>query len=357
MEPPGHHGTRTPERLNETHTKATFATAELFLFMYFPASLRLRRYLTPSYLAVALVSFFWGTTYPAIRVGVAHMPGLMLASVRQTLAGTLLVLFYLLKGQALPRPSEMGKLLMMGLLLLGISNGLLSWAEQYLPSGLAAIMAATCPLAIVWFSIWFLPGARFTAGLYLGMVLGLCGIAIIFSPEIFHTPTHGFLLGAGLILCSVVSWSGGTIYAARHPLPLPLLYATGWQMLLGGVTLMPICAVSGQYIPLTRVPSEAWWAIAYLIVFGSMIGYVAYVYAISTLPPAQVSVYAYINPLVAVAIGAWWLKEPVTLRTILGAGVTLGGVYLVQKSFKPASSSKSASPPAKAEIPEVRTHP
>ncbi|WP_092459158.1 EamA family transporter [Thermoflavifilum thermophilum] len=324
--------------------------------MNFPASRRSRRYLTPSYLAVALVSFFWGTTYPAIRVGVAHMPGLMLASVRQTLAGTLLILFYLLKGQALPRPSEMGKLLIMGFLLLGISNGLLSWAEQYLPSGLAAIMAATCPLAIVWFSIWFMPGSRFTAGLYLGMVLGLCGIVIIFSPEIFHTPTHGFLLGAGLILCSVISWAGGTIYAARHPLSLPLLYATGWQMLLGGMTLMPICVFTGQSIPLSRIPSEAWWAIGYLIVFGSMIGYVAYVYAISTLPPAQVSIYAYINPLVAVAIGVWWLKEPLTLRTILGAGVTLCGVYLVQKSFKPASS-KSASPPPKAEIPGVRTHP
>ena len=326
-------------------------------FMYDKSGLHSRRYLTSSYIAVALVSFFWGTTYPAIRIGVAHMPGLMLASIRQTLAGALLVLFYLLKGQALPRLSEMGKLLIMGFLLLGASNGLLSWAEQYLPGGLAAILAATCPLAIVWFSIWFLPGAKFTRGLYLGMGLGLAGIVVIFSPEILHAHSHNFLLGAALILCSVITWAGGTVYTARHPLALPLLYVTGWQMLLGGISLMPLCVATGQFIPLQQIAPQAWWAIGYLIVFGSMIGYVAYVYAISTLPPAQVSIYAYINPLVAMAIGVWWLKESITLRTILGALITLCGVYLVQKSFKTVPPSKSGPSIPEIEIQEIRAHP
>ncbi|MBX5438386.1 MAG: EamA family transporter [Thermoflavifilum sp.] len=310
--------------------------------------------LTASYVAVGLVSFFWGTTYPAIRVAVAHMPGLMLASVRQTLAGALLVIVYTLKRQALPRPAELGKLWIMGFLLVGVSNGLLSWAEQYLSSGLAAILAATCPLAIVGFSIWFLPGTSFKTGLYVGMILGLAGIVVIFSPEIFLRPSRGFMLGALLILCSVMSWSGGTIYAAKHPVKLPLLYATGWQMLLGGISLMPICLVTRQYIPLQHLAASAWWAIGYLIVFGSMIGYVAYVYAISTLPPAQVSIYAYINPLVALAIGAWWLKESISWLTITGAGITLCGVYLVQRNFKPASLAKPLCTATQADIREMQ---
>ncbi|MCL6524397.1 MAG: EamA family transporter [Thermoflavifilum sp.] len=293
-----------------------------------------QRWLTPAYVALGLVSFFWGTTYFAIRIGVAHMPGLMLASIRQTLAGSMLILIYLLKGQRLPNIRELSKLLVMGVLLLGISNGLMSWGEEYVPSGLTAILAAVYPITMAVFSLWFLPGTHFTRQLYVGMLLGLAGVLFIFYPNIWLGQQAHFLWGALLILLSTVSWSAGTIYATKHSITLPLLFATGWQMLFGGISLVPICWITGNIIPLRTIPAQAWWAILYLIGFGSLIGYVAYIYAIHHLPPAQVSIYAYINPIVAVILGAIWLHEPIDLRIATGSLITLVGVVLVQRSFQ-----------------------
>ncbi len=287
-----------------------------------------------AYVALGLVSFLWGTTYIAAKVGASYMPGLFVSGVRQFAAGLIMVSFFLLKGYHLPDWSTLKKVSVQGIFLLCISNGLFTWALEYISSGLAAIIAGLVPLFVALFSIWLLKYARFTKWMIAGLLIGFGGIATIFYEYLHQLINPEFAFGVILSLIATLSWSFGTVYSSRNKLPLDILFNVGLQMLIAGIITLVICFATGKYANLAEAGQASWYALVYLVVFGSLIAYSSYVFAISKLPPTMVSVYAYINPIVAVVLGWLLLQEKMSGNVIMGTFITLGGVYLVNREFK-----------------------
>lgn len=289
---------------------------------------------TKAYIALALVSVLWGTTYIAAKIGAQHMPGLFVSGVRQFISGLILVSFFLLKGKKLPDLSSLKHISLQGILLLCISNGLLTWSLEYISGGLAAIIAALIPLFIALFSIWLLKFAKLTRWMIAGLIIGFGGVLIIFYDYLQYLADSTFSFGVMLALVSTITWAFGTVQTSRKALPVDIMYNVGLQMLVAGIVTLFICLLSGKYINLATAGSESLLSLLYLVLFGSLIAYSAYVFAISKLPATQVSVYAYINPVVAVALGWLLLQEKLNANMIIGTVVTLGGVYVVNREFK-----------------------
>ncbi|HYF30416.1 MAG TPA: EamA family transporter [Chitinophagaceae bacterium] len=294
----------------------------------------MKKDLGKAYIALGLVSFLWGTTFIASRIGVQEMPGLFLSGVRQFSSGLIMVAFFLAKGFKLPDAASLKRISIQGILLLCIANGLATWAMEYITGGLAAIIAALSPLFISLFSIWLLKYAKFTRWMFAGMLIGLAGIVIIFYDYLNFLSNTSFAFGVTLALLSTVAWAFGTVYTSRKALPVDILFNVGLQMLVAGIITLFICLVSGKYVNLATTGNASIYSLVYLVLFGSLIAYSAYVFAISKLPPALVSIYAYINPIVAVVLGWLLLQEKMNPNMILGTLVTLGGVYLVNREFK-----------------------
>lgn len=290
--------------------------------------------LRKAYIALALVSFFWGTTYVAARVGAQNMPGLFVAGIRQFISGALLVMYFLLRGYKMPDLNTMKKISIQSILLLCIANGLLTWAMEYITGGLAAIIVALVPLFVALFSIWLSKRGRITPWMVTGLVIGFAGILIIFYDYLGELKNSSFVFGVILALISVVSWSFGTVYSSRQKTDVSIMFNVGLQMLIAGVIMLVACAFTGKYVSLVSASANALYSIFYLVVFGSLLAYSAYVFAISKLPPTLVSIYAYINPIVAVIFGWLLLSEKLNVNMILGTIVTLGGVYLVSREYK-----------------------
>lgn len=293
-----------------------------------------RKELKKAYIALGLVSFFWGTTYIASRVGAQQMPGLFIAGVRQFLSGIILVGFFLARGYKVPEWKVLKHISIQGIFLLCIANGLLTWAMEYISGGLAAIIVALVPLFIALFSIWLSKSAKLTRVMIAGLVVGFAGILTIFYDYLGQLQNKGFLFGVVLSLISVLSWSFGTVYTSKQKTSIDILFNVGLQMLIAGIIMLIVCAFTGKYVNLAEAGATSWYALIYLIVFGSLIAYSAFVFAISKLPPTLVSIYAYINPVVAVVLGWWLLSEKMNLNMVLGTIITLGGVYLVSREFK-----------------------
>jgi len=294
----------------------------------------MKKELGRAYIALAIVSFFWGTTYLASRVGAQHMPGLFVAGMRQFIAGFILVSYFLVKGYQFPDWKVLKKISIQGILLLCIANGLLTWSLQYISSGLAAIIAGLVPLFIALFSILLLRYIKFTRWMGLGLLVGFAGIVTIFYEYLHQLVNPVFAFGVLLAFISTLAWSFGTVYTSKYKLPIDILFAVGLQMLIAGIISLVVCFITGQYINPMHSAVVSWYALLYLIVVGSLMTYSAYVFAISKLPPTLVSVYAYINPIVAVALGWLLLHEKMTVNVISGTLITLAGVYLVNKEFK-----------------------
>jgi drug/metabolite transporter (DMT)-like permease len=287
-----------------------------------------------AYIALALVSFFWGTTYLAAKISAAHIPGLFVAGVRQFVAGTLLVGYFLSIGYRLPDKKSLLKITIQGVLLLCISQGLLTWALEFIDSGLAAIIAGLMPLFVALFSILLLRFARFTALMISGLLVGFSGIVTIFYEHFAQLANSKYLFGIILSLIATISWSFGTVFSARYKPKTEIMFSVGLQMLIAGTIMLIVCGVSGKYTNLMETNANALWSLAYLILVGSLLTYSAYVFAVSKLPPTQVSIYAYINPIVAIFLGWLILHENMSMNVVTGTLITLGGVYLVNKEFK-----------------------
>jgi len=294
----------------------------------------MKKDLHKGYIALGLVSFFWGTTYIASRIGAQHMPGLFVSGVRQFSSGILLVSFFLIKGYSIPGWNALKKISLQGILLLCVANGLLTWSLEYISSGLAAIIAALVPLFITIFTIWLSRCTKVTKWMIIGMLIGFGGVLTIFYDYLGQLHNKSFVFGVVLALLSTLSWSFGTVYTSKQKLSTDILFAVGLQMFIAGVVMLIVCGLTGKYANLADTGHASWLALAYLIVFGSLLAYSAYVFAISKLPPAQVSIYAYINPIVAVALGWLLLQEKMNANMALGTAITLSGVWLVNKEFK-----------------------
>lgn len=299
-----------------------------------------------AYLALAWVSFFWGTTYVAAKISAHQMPGLFVAGVRQAVAGAAMVTYFKSRGYKWPDKTSLLQIIVQAVLLLGIGQGLLTWALESVDSGLAAIIAALMPLFVAVFSIWLLRFAKFTPLLFGGLLLGFAGIAVIFYEHLSQLLNAKYALGIGFCLTATVAWSLGTVLAARYKPDTDILFSAGLQMLISGVMVLTVCGISGKWANPLHTTSGALWSLLYLIVVGSLLSYSAYGYVVSKLPPTQVSVYAYINPLVAVVLGWLILHEAMSVNVITGTLITLGGVWLVNKEFKKQKAPKAEKQPA-----------
>jgi drug/metabolite transporter (DMT)-like permease len=299
----------------------------------------MKKELNKAYVALAVVSFFWGTTYIASRIGAQHMPGLFVSALRQFTSGLILVSFFLVRGHSLPGWDALKKISFQGILLLCIANGLLTWSLEYISSGLAAVIAAMVPLFVTIFTIWLSQCTKITRWMIIGMIVGFLGVMTIFYDYLGQLQNRSFLFGVGLALLSVLSWSFGTVYTSKQKVSVDILFNVGLQMLVAGFVLLIVCGLTGKYVNLADTGHASWFALIYLVIFGSLLAYSAYVFAVSKLPPAQVSIYAYINPIVAVALGWLLLQEKLNLNMVLGTVITLGGVWMVNREFKKLKAS------------------
>ena len=294
----------------------------------------MKKELHKAYIALGLVSFFWGTTYIASRVGAQHMPGLFVSGMRQFLSGSILVGYFLIRGYQLPGWVILKKISIQSIFMLCLANGLLSWSVEYISGGLAAIIAALVPLFIALFTVWLSKCSKITRWMVVGLVIGFAGVLVIFYDYLVQMQNKSFVFGVILALLSTLSWSFGTVYTSKQKPPIDILFNVGLQMLIAGILVLIVCAITGKYVSLGDIGQESWLALSYLIVFGSLVAYSAYVFVIGQLPATQVSVYAYINPIVAVVAGWLLLSEKMNANMIFGTLITLGGVYLVNREFK-----------------------
>jgi drug/metabolite transporter (DMT)-like permease len=281
--------------------------------------------------AFATVYLVWGSTYLAIRVAVESMPPFALAAVRFALAGALLMAFLRARGAAWPTRGQWRAAAVSGFFLLLGGNGLVTWAEQTVPSGITALLIGSGPLFVVLVE-WAWPGgARPGALTATGMLLGFGGVAWLAAP--WETAGADALAPAGVaaILVACVSWAIGSIHGRHVREPAPPFTAAAAQMLAGSVSLALVALVRGEFFAwdLAATTARSWTAFAYLVVVGSLAGYSAFVWLVKHATPARTATYAYVNPVVAVFLGWLLLGEPVGPRTLAASAVILAAVVIV----------------------------
>lgn len=284
-------------------------------------------------IVVAYLSLFlvWGSTYLAIRIGVMDIPPALLAGMRFIVSGSILVAAGRIWHKPFPKKIAAWRhLVIVGMFLLVGGNGLVVWAEQWVPSGLAALIVATVPLFMSSIDAIIPGGHRLSALGWLGILIGFGGVVVLVSPSLGMVAGEQINAGGiiGLAAASLL-WSIGSIYAKRHPVDGDIFVNTGIQMLAGGAVLTVIGLATGEGEAIRWTMSGV-LAVAYLIAFGSIIGFTSYAYLLRHVPAAKASTYAYVNPIVAVILGALILAEPVDLRTVAATAIILGGVAIVQ---------------------------
>lgn len=289
-----------------------------------------------AFFALALVCVLWGTTWIASKEGVKHIPdALQMAAIRQLLGGSFYVAFFFFyKKTALPKGKEWIPILVLSFLNFMISNGLSTLALQYkISAGLGAIIGAIFPLWIVVIGL-FISKEKMPVKALIGLLLGFGGVCIIFYDHLSDFLNPQFQLGILFSVIATWTWAFATLYTKKQALNFNPYFSLGLQMVISGVVLYSFSSASGRAIPLSAIPWQSWAAIAYLVIFGSLIAFICYLYALQNLPTEQVSIYAYINPMVAVLCGWLIFNEKVTIYITIGGLVTLLGIYLVNKAFK-----------------------
>jgi len=289
--------------------------------------------------AFAIIYFVWGSTFLAIRIGVREVPPFLLASMRFFIAGFVLYAWMLARGERTPRLREWMSGLLLGLLIFVFDYGLLFWAEQRVPSGIAAVMLASIPVFMALSEIVVLKTQRLTIRLALALLVGIGGVAVLMSRSLSLGGAPIDRTGAIALIVAAVNWSIAAALTRKLPLPSSKAMSSGVQMLVGGVLLALAAAVLGEFRNFhpARVSSAAWLALLYLIVAGSLIAFTAYVWLIHHESPTKVGTYAYVNPVVAVVLGYFFGGEGLGLRTVLGTGFVLISVVAIATSRSPSA--------------------
>ncbi|MEV4242685.1 EamA family transporter [Streptosporangium canum] len=277
--------------------------------------------------ALAIVYVVWGSTYLAIRIAIETVPPLLSGAMRFSTAALVLgAALLLLRGWRVFRMTwkELGGAALVGLLLLNAGNGLVAVAEQHISSGLAALLVASVPLWLVIFRIVArdMPQVLTLAG----VLIGFGGVAVL---SLTGGGSAADSTGIVIILLASMSWSAGSFLSARIPMPANPFVASTVEMAAGGIGLALTSTVMGEHLDLGAVSGRSWAALAYLVVMGSLVGFTAYVWLLGAAPISLVSTYAYVNPVVAVALGALVLSEPVTTSMVAAGLVIVLGVALV----------------------------
>jgi drug/metabolite transporter (DMT)-like permease len=281
--------------------------------------------------AFAAVYVVWGSTYLAIRYAVASMPPFLMAGSRFAISGAILYVWARLRGVAKPTAAEWRTAAITGFLLICIGNGSVAWAERRVPSGLAALLVAVVPLWMVLLD-WIRPGgARPRAAVVAGVIVGLVGLAVLVGRD--SLTGHGGVdaLGAGVLVAASMSWAIGSVYNRHGARPDSAAMSTALQMLGGSVSLLALGFAFGETsgVHMSSITLASWLGWGYLVTFGALLGFTAYIYLLRHVSAAKASTYAYVNPIVAVILGWAVAGEPVTPRTVLAAAIILGGVAMI----------------------------
>lgn len=287
-----------------------------------------------AYLALTVTSIVWGTTWVASKAGVKYMPAFELASIRQFLGGSIYVVFFLFKGEKFPTLKQFLWLMPMAFLMFISANGIATYGIQFISSGLAALIAALYPLSVVLIERFYFKAIKITPATLTGLLLGLLGIGFIFYKDSLQTHGTNYMLGVGLSMFAMFSWSVGSIIISRNKIDMNAYNSIGWQMLLSAICMSLYTIVTGDYIPLHEINISTWGIILYMVIGGSVFTFISFIYSMKHLHPAIASLYAYINPIVAIWVGSLLLGEAMTWNSIIGTICTLIGVYLVNKSLK-----------------------
>jgi drug/metabolite transporter (DMT)-like permease len=294
------------------------------------------------YAAWVTVCLVWGTTYFAIRIALETVPVSLLAGLRWLAAGVLLTALLPVLGHRFPPARTWGSLLVLGILMNVGGNGLVVWAQQSVPSGLAAVLVAMVPFWVVLVEYGAGGGERLTRRTAAGLLVGFSGIVLLVWPELRlgGAGGYGFVLGILALQAACLSWALGTSFTKRRTIDASPLAAAALQMVFAGVLLTVLGSVRGDWAALSFSVRSA-SAMIYLVLFGSILGYSSYVYALKYLPVSTVSLYAYINPIIAVLLGTLLLAEPFTFRVALAAVLVFTGVAVV-RSQTPLSPGVAA---------------
>jgi drug/metabolite transporter (DMT)-like permease len=292
-------------------------------------------------LAYAVIYFVWGSTFFAIRVGVSEFPPLLMAALRFLAAGVALYAWVALRGERNPQGKQWASILLLAFLMFAVDYGLLFWAEQRVPSGLAAVMLATIPAFMALAEIALLRTQRLTPGLVLALVVGTGGVASLVSHSLLLPGKPIDRAGAVALIVAALSWSVASVLTRKLPLPTSKGMTSATQMASGGAMLAVAAAARGElrgFHP-AAISSGAWFALGYLVVAGSIVAYTAYVWLIHREPPTRVGTYAYVNPLVAVVIGYFLGGEALGVRALLGTACILASVVMIttRKAPKPVA--------------------
>ncbi len=283
-----------------------------------------------------VVCLVWGTTYLGIRIALESIPPLLMAAIRWIAAGGLLTVALVVKGERLPPRADWPSLLVLGILLLGVGNGAVVVAEQTVPSGLTAVLVAASPFWMIGTERLLGGGERLTWSRIVGLIVGFGGIVLLVWPELqtstgADSSAGGFLGGVVATQMACLGWAVGSSYSRRRHADENVLAAASLQMLFAGLVLLGVATIAGEWSRLFFTP-RATGALVYLTLVGSIIGYSSYAFALKHLPVSTVSLYAYVNPVIAVLLGTVVLAEPLSPRIALAGAVVILGSWLVKKS-------------------------
>ncbi|MBT1688184.1 DMT family transporter [Dawidia soli] len=294
----------------------------------------MKRDLLFAYLALVAICIIWGTTFLAMRMAVVDFPPFLFTVIRQITAGSILVVFMLTIGKVkVPNKRYILRQALAGFLMISVGNGFVAWAEVHIPSGIAAVICSFMPVVVILLNMAIQKDERPTMPIMLGVALGAVGIALIFGEHLSDFARPEYVMGIVMTLTAVMSWATGMIWMKKHSADSNPFLNAGLQMLFGGLWLIPFSLLFDDLhaIPWT---AKTLLPLAYLIVFGSVIAYTCYSYALRKLPVTIVSLYAYVNPLVAVVLGWLVLDEKLNTRMGIAILLTIAGIYIVNRGYQ-----------------------
>lgn len=295
-----------------------------------------------AYIALGVVCIIWGTTYLALRIAVENFPPLLFTGLRQTLSGFIIIVATLIYNKGgWPSMTHVLRQAIAGFFMISVGNGFVAWGEMYIPSGIAAILCSLMPGVVILINLGIERDERPNAKILIGVALGLLGIILIFSEHLAEFSRPEYIGGILLTFGAVLGWALGSIWIKKKNNSTNLFLNAGLQMLGGGLLLFPISIVFDDYSTISFGP-EAVYPFIYLVVFGSIIAYLSFSYALRKLPMTIVSLYAYINPLVAIILGWAVLNEKLNLKILVAFAITIAGIYLVNRGYQQVKAWQNA---------------
>lgn len=265
------------------------------------------------------------------------MPPLQLAAIRQFIGGSLYICFFLFKKTPWPKGKQWKTILILSILNFVLSNGLSTWGVKYISSGLGAIIGAIVPLWIVIISIF--RGERLARLAIIGLIVSFGGVCVVFYDHLNDFLKPDFRFGIFISIISTLTWAFGSLYTKKKAASFNPYFSLGLQMFLSSILLFAFTGASGTSVPLSSIPAISWWSISYLVIFGSVLTFIAFIYALQHLPAQISSIYAYINPIIAVILGALIFNESLNAAIAIGGGIILSGLYMVNYSLRKGRKS------------------